>query len=433
MAKKRKCSSKEEQELAGRILSAMPEAGPQGGDSILGLLQMGAQVLLKGAIEQEITQHLGRGYYQHQKDGEECRGERNGYRRTRIDTPSGQVVYDRPLVAYAPEFKSQFHVPYMRRPQAFANAVVDMHVNGVSTRNVRKALKSVASEKARLSKSAVSRVTKRIRAEFKLWKKRDLSKLPVVYLFLDAIRLGMRMESTRKDAVLIAYAVLEDGSFETLSIGVRSSESGPAWEDFVADMKRRGLRDPLLVVSDGNPGVIGAIEKYFPTAWRQRCVKHRSDNILEAVPQEQEIQDEVRGDLDKIFYGATSLEQAKQAVEDFRKKYRHRYPSAVECLERDLPQCLTFYLFPASHWKRIRTSNRLERMNLEIKRRLNAIGRHPSEEGCLALVYQLCKRYAEGRKGFKANDLVKALWVRLREKKLEMIEQLELEFTKTAA
>jgi len=410
----------------------MPQ-GPRDGDSILSLVQMGAQVLLKGAIEQEIAQHLGRTYYQHLKEGETSRGERNGYRQTRIDTPSGQVVYDRPLLAYAPEFRSQFHVPYLRRPQAFANAVVDMHVNGVSTRNVRRALKSVASEKARLSKSSVSRVTKKIRAEFSQWKKRDLSKLPVAYLFLDAIRLGMRMESTRKDAVLIAYAVLEDGSFETLSIGVKNSESGAAWEDFVADMKRRGLRDPLLAVSDGNPGVIGAIEKCFPTAWRQRCVKHRTDNILEAVPEDEKIQAEVRRDLDRIFYGATSLEQAKQAVEDFRKKYRNRYPSAVECLERDLPQCLTFYLFPASHWKRIRTSNRLERMNLEIKRRLNAIGRHPSEEGCLALVYQLCKVYAEGRKGFKANDLVKALWVRLREKKLEMIDQLELDFNQKAA
>lgn len=427
MAKKRKCSPKEEQVLAEKLLAAMPQT-PQGGDSILGLLQTGAQFLLKGAIEQEITQHLGRTYYQHRGTGEASKGERNGYRPTRIDTPSGQVVYDRPLLAYAPEFKSQFHAPNMRRPEAFANAVVDMHVNGVSTRNVKRALKSVAGEKARLSKSSVSRITKRIRAEFSQWKKRDLSKLPVIYLFLDAIRLGMRMESTRKDAVLIAYAVLEDGSFETLSIAVRSSESGAAWEDFLVDMKRRGLRDPLLVVSDGNPGVIQAIEKDFPTAWRQRCVKHRTDNILEAVPQEEAVQKEVYSDLHKIFYGATSLEQAKQGVEDFRKKYRNRYPSAVACLERDLPQCLTFYLFPASHWKRIRTSNRLERMNLEIKRRLNAIGRHPSEEGCLALVYQLCKVYAQGRKGFKANDLVKALWARLREKKLEMIEQLELNF-----
>jgi transposase-like protein len=430
MTKKRKCSSREEQDLARKLLAAMPQA-PQAGDGIFGLLQVGAQVLLKGAIEQEITQHLGRGYYEHQKAGSQ-RGERNGYRPTLIDTPSGQVTYDRPLLAYAPKFQSQFHVPYMRRPKAFADAVADMHVNGVSTRNVRKALKSVAGKGARLSKSAVSRVTKKIRDEFATWKKRDLSKLPVVYLFLDAIRLGMRMESTRKDAVLIAYAVLEDGSFETLHIGVKSSESGGAWGEFVANMKCRGLRDPLLVVSDGNPGVIAAIEKYFPTAWRQRCVKHRTDNILEAVPQEQKIQDEVREDLDNIFYGATSLEQAKLAVEDFRKKYRHRYPSAVECLERDLPQCLTFYLFPASHWKRIRTSNRLERMNLEIKRRLNAIGRHPSEEGCLALVFQVCKGYAEGRKGFKANELVVALWARLREKKLEMIEQLELEFSKAA-
>lgn len=101
-------------------------------------------------------------------------------------------------------------------------------------------------------------------------------------------------------------------------------------------------------------------------------------------------------------------------------------PRPVECLERDLSQCLAFYMFPQSHWRRIRTSNRLERMNLEIRRRLNSIGRHPHEEGCLSLVYRICMRHAEGKKGFLADDLVKALWARLKAQKIEMVTQLEL-------
>jgi putative transposase len=393
--------------------------------SLMGLVQFGSSMLLKEAVAAEITAYLGRGFYKHLQEGKEFKGHRNGSRLTTIDTPIGQVSYDRQLLVNAPNFESKYHRPYMRRPEAFANSIADMHVNGVSTRNVKRALKSVTGEKVRLSKSAVSRVTKRLRNEFNEWKKRDLSKLPIVYLFLDAIRIHMRLDNTAKEAVLIAYGVMEDGTFETLSIGLKNSESDKAWASFVYDMKHRGLKDPLLTVSDGNHGVIEAIDKYFPTSWRQRCVKHKVENILECVPKENH--DDVRKDLNRIFYGATSLEQAKLAIDDFRKKYRKIYPSAVECLERDLLQCLTFYAFPAAHWRRIRTSNRLERMNLEIRRRLNSIGRHPSEEGCLALVLQICKRHAENKNGFKANDLVHALWKKLRNQKIEMITQFELE------
>ena len=392
--------------------------------SLMGLMQYGSQALLKQAMLEEITAYLGRGYYQHLKEGQAFRGERNGTRKTTIDTPIGPLVYDRPRLAYAPEFQSRFHVASMRRPEAFADMVADMHVNGVSTRNVKKALQAVAGDKIRMSKSTVSRITKRLRQEFVAFQRRDLSNLPVVYLFLDAIRIHMRLQSTPKEAVMIAYALLEDGSFETISIGLKNSESALAWKSFVEDLKARGLRDPLLTISDGNHGVIQAIEACFPTSWRQRCVKHKLDNILETIPQD--LQENVRPDLNRIFYGAASLEQAKLAVEAFKKKYNKAYPSAVACLMRDLEQCLTFYLFPSAHWRRIRTSNRLERMNLEIRRRLNSIGRHPSEEGCLSLVYQICKRYAEQRKGFKVDELVKALWKRLREKKKEMISQLEL-------
>ena len=154
-------------------------------------------------------------------------------------------------------------------------------------------------------------------------------------------------------------------------------------------------------------------------------MKHKTDNILECVPLEN--QELVREGINRIFYGATSLEQAKLAVIDFKLRYSKVYPSAVECLERDLDQCLTYYLFPVSHWRRIRTSNCLERMNLEIKRRIKSIGRHPAEDGCLALVYRICMNYSENKYGFRANAFVQALWKKLREEKVEMTKQLELD------
>lgn len=393
--------------------------------TVLGLLRFGGQTLLKGAIAAEITDHLGRGYYAHGTE-QSVPGDRNGYRETTLDTPIGQVTYDRPLVVHAPEFHSQYHVPFMRRPKEFAEAVCDMYVNGIATGNVKRALKSVAGSRTRLSKASVSRVTKRLRRDFDEWKKRDLSQLKVVYLFLDAIRVKMRFDASGKQAVMISYAVLEDGTFETLSITVRNSESNLAWDSTVLDLKQRGMKDPLLTISDGNDGVIHSIDTHLPTSLRQRCVKHKIENILECVPKENH--DEVKKGLHRIFIGATSLEQAKMAIDDFRHKYRVRYPSAVECLERDLTQCLTYFVFPVSHWKIIRTSNRLERMNGEIKRRLKAIGHHPSETGCMALILQVCMKYTDNRKRrIGVSELITALWTKLRERQSEVMIQLELD------
>ena len=190
-------------------------------------------------------------------------------------------------------------------------------------------------------------------------------------------------------------------------------------------MKARGLKDPLIVCSDGNQGVIAAIDTHFTTSYRQRCVKHRTQNILDAVPKQDHVP--VEKILNQIFYGATSLAQAKQFVAKFKKEFSKKYPTATERLMTDLDQCLVFYLFPAHHWRRVRTSNKLERLNKEIKRRFKVIGRHPDEQGCLSLVYAVTKKYAAQQNGFKIDDLSRLVWKKLREEKIAMLEQLELD------
>ena len=392
------------------------------GMSLLAILRQGSGLLLKEALEAEITEHLGRLRYEH---GAEFRGHRNGYQKTQMDTSLGPIEYDRPKVAYAEGFESRYHTPHVRRPEEFASAVTDMYVSGVSTRKVKDALKAVAGEKIRLSKSTVSRVTKRIREEFRIWQKRSLAEIDVAYLFLDAIRVGMRMGGSGKDAVMVAYAILQDGSMELLAVDLGQSESDRSWGGFVNGLKARGLKDPLLVCSDGNAGVINAIDSHFATSYRQRCLKHRAENILDAVPPAH--QDRVWKALLPIFYGASSLEQAKIFVKKFQSSFRKEFPAAVSRLEADLDQCLSFYLFPAHHWKRMRTSNKLERLNREIRRRLDVIGRHPDELGCLSLIYAVTKKYAASQNKFRVGDLERQLWKKLREKKVEMIEQLTLD------
>lgn len=393
--------------------------------TIISLLKFGGQTLLAEAIKAEISDYLGRDYYQHAGSEIDFKGYRHGVRKTTLDTPLGPIVYDRPRVNGASDFQSQFHVPYMKRPQEFAAQVCDMYVNGISTRKVKKALKAVTGNKVKLSKSTVSRISKKIVVEFKEWKRRDLSTLNVVYLFFDAIRIGMRIGGKGTDSIMIAYAILEDGSFTVLSIDVSHSESNKSWGRFVGDLRSRGLKDPILCISDGNAGVINAIDNNFSNSLRQRCVKHKVENILDAVPKEKH--SELRKQLNAIFYGATSLEQAKLFIKEFKKQYSKTYPSAISILENDLDQCLTFYLFPRNHWIKIRTSNKLERLNLEIRRRLNVIGRHPSEEGCLSLIYQVASNYSYPQQRVFVNELIKKLWLKIKNEKKEMIEQLELD------
>ncbi len=421
MPVKQKDIEKRKQEVARAQLSQLDLPGM----TVMSLLQFGSDALIKEAIAREIDAYLGRSWYQHRADGEKFKGYRNGYQETTIDTPVGPVTYDRPKVANAPDFHSQFHVPHMRRPEEFAAAITDMYTEGVSTRKVKRALRAVAGEKVRLSKSTVSRITKRLRDEFRAWKTRSLADLDIAYLFLDAIRVGMRIGGTGKDAILIAYAMTTSGEMELLAIDLGHSESDRSWGKFVSDLKARGLKDPLLTCSDGNAAVINAIDANFTTGYRQRCLKHRTENILDAVPKDE--QKPVADLLHNIFYGSTSLEQAKGYIKQFKKEFAKKYATAYERLQTDLDQCLTFYLFPPHHWRRIRTSNKLERVNLEIRRRLNVIGRHPDEHGCLSLIYGVVRKYSKDQRAFKIDDITRQLWTKLRADKIAMLGQLELD------
>ena len=138
-------------------------------------------------------------------------------------------------------------------------------------------------------------------------------------------------------------------------------------------------------------------------------------------------QEPVKKVLKQIFYGATSLAQAKQFVKTFRREFGKKYPTATERLMQDLDQCLTFYLFPSNHWRRMRTSNKLERLNKELKRRMKVIGRHPDEAGCLSLIYAVAKKYAVQQCRYTVTDIELAIWRRLREEKISMLKQLELD------
>jgi transposase-like protein len=258
-----------------------------------------------------------------------------------------------------------------------------LYMNGISTRKVKKSVAKLLGKRG-LSHQNISRITEKVVGEFKQWKSRDLTELKVAYLILDGTRLAVRAGTREKEAVLVAWGFLEDGSLEPLSISLGSQESYNAWKWFLEDMVKRGFQEPMLTVIDGCPGLIKAVKEVFPVSDIQRCTKHKTENVLDKVLKED--REKVKDSLRKIFYAPT-YDHAVEAVELFKDKWGRRYSSAVEILTEDIELCLAYYQYPYRHWKRIRTTNVVERSFREVKRRTKGIGRFQDEQRALAMVY----------------------------------------------
>jgi transposase-like protein len=189
--------------------------------------------------------------------------------------------------------------------------------------------------------------------------------------------------------ILAVIGITVEGQREVLAFRVGERENQMAWEDLMADLKERGVEQVGLWITDGNQATINAVESKFPDSARQRCIKHKMDNILGYIPKKQ--QELVKPELKAIFYQA-NREKADQEVAAFIEKYQPIYPTAIECLNRDLEACLTFYDFPKQHWQTIRTTNVIERTFLEVKRRSKKMGAaFRNENSCLLMIFAVVR------------------------------------------
>jgi transposase-like protein len=292
-------------------------------------------------------------------------------------------------------------------------AIPLLYMNGLSTRKVKRSLKKILGKKG-LSHQTIGNITAKVVGEFDAWKRRDLSGQSVLYLVMDGIRLGVRAGTKEKEAVLAATAFLEGGRREVLSVSLGNRESYASWKGFLDEMRERGLKDPLLIIVDGCPGALKAIEEAFPCVEVQRCTKHKLENVLEKVLKAD--REEARDDLRKVFYAPT-LEHSREALEVFRRKWGKRYPSALECLMTDIERCQTYYKFPSAHWKRIRTTNAVERCFREVRQRVRGIGRFKDEQRALATVWWLMKDAQERWYGVGMTQEAREILNRLRGEK----------------
>jgi putative transposase len=288
-----------------------------------------------------------------------------------------------------------------RRKSEYLEAVLPaLYVEGLSTRDFKRALKPLLGESG-LSRSSISRVNQALKASFIAWRKRDLSEETIVYLFLDGYYLGVRKGGREKDALLIAHGVRADGSRVLLGVYLGGRESTESWKGALQDLLDRGMAEPKLMITDGNPGLLRAMKEVMPQAARQRCTAHRMRNVLARVKKSR--RDEVKRALNKIFQ-APCLEDALSAASQFHRRYAKEVPTATEVLADSLADCLTFYRFPESHWKRIRTSNVLERAFLDVRRRTDVMRRPHDEMSALALVFGVLEEDRLKWRGLKIDD-----------------------------
>jgi transposase-like protein len=352
------------------------------------LIHQAVRRTIEQAVEEELHAALGAGPYERRC---ERVGYRNGGKTRTLTGPTGPVDLTLPRGRLAKEggteeFRSTVLPRYQRRMREINEAVAGVYLSGGNTRRIRGALRPLL-KNAPLSKSAVSRIVGTLRGDWETWRVQSLKDLNVVYLYLDAIALRVRSAGKVTGLpVLAAVAVLADGSKRLVALEVCGAESTAAWEGFVEALTARGLKTPRLCIVDGNAGLRQAITLSWPTTKIQRCAVHKLRNILRKVPQH--AQEEVAEDFHLIVY-ASGRDTATTARDAFVKKWSKRCPGAVESLNEAGDDLLTFYAFPKEQWKTIRTTNVIERINGEFRRRVKTQGSFPSEDCAVILLYSL--------------------------------------------
>ncbi len=353
-----------------------------------GFLRGIVERVVQEMLEAEMTEHVGAAPYER---AENRKGHRNGHKpralRTRLGTLNLLVPQDREGT-----FSTRLFSRYQRNEKALCLALMEMYVEGVSTRKVKEITEELCGTS--FSKSLVSSLASGLDAELEAWRNRRLEAKAYPYLFVDA-----RYEKVRTDrrvvsqGVLVVSGVRDDGMREILGVEVDDTESEATYHELFQSLKRRGLSGVELVVSDEHSGLKAAIERHFQGASHQRCQVHYARNLLGMVGHAR--RKELAADLRAIFAAAsreTALGLACSVAEKWREKGHEK---VADHLEEHVEECLSCLAFPESHRKRIRTTNGLERFNQELKRRTGVVRIFPNSRSCLRLVGALAIEQSE--------------------------------------
>jgi len=351
-------------------------------------VRQGVKAVLEEVLEEEMTQHLQAGYRELTPTR---RGERNGrYVRTLL-TPAGKIERLEVPRDREGEFVTEVFERYKRMTGDVEEAVLEMYLSGISVRKIAGVTDALS--KVRIGKDAVSRIARRLEEEHKEWRERSLEEKQYPYLYLDATYLKVRWAArVTTMALLVCVGVDEEGFREVLAVEVAGTEKGAAYASLLRGLIDRGLRGVRLVVSDDHEGIKAAVAGELPGAQWQRCVVHFERNVLAHVPASE--MSEVAEDMKAIFK-VRRQKTASALVEEFVEFYRGGFPKAISVFEAGIGEALTYLSFPGSHHAKLRTTNMLERLFREVKRRTRVVGVFPNETSASTLATEIALRSSE--------------------------------------
>lgn len=371
--------------------STATEVGQEGSlrEGLEAAIRERVREIIEMVLQEEVAAALGAPRSQRVA---ERAGYRHGSKPRRLTLRTGTVQLEVPRARLAEadggerEWQSQLVPRYRRSSREVEQSVLGVYLSGSNTRRIRGALEPLLTGAA-LSKSAVSRLVLRLEESYRTWQGRDLAEEKIVYLYLDAIypkvRSGGRVVSL---PVLVALGVQENGEKVLLSLMTTGAESADGWQLLLDDLAARKMGRPRLVISDGNAGLAAALDRRWPGLPQQRCTVHKLRNLLAKAPKH--THEAVREEYHGIVYAET-LEFARKAREAFLLKWKKQCPGVAASLEEAGENLLTFYRFPESQWRSLRTTNAIERMQLEFRRRVKTQAALPNEGAVLRVFFGL--------------------------------------------
>lgn len=342
----------------------------------------GVSKYLTYLINSELTMHIGRERYEH-KQVKEVNYRNGSYHRKFTLKGIGEIGIEVPRDRQG-SFKSQVIPKSKQYEDKIREDLGLMFLTGVSTRSLSLITKRLLGRS--LSHSEVSKAGESLNEAIEEWRGRDLSEELIKYMYLDGVIFPMRIAGKiEKVPVLVAIGVTEGQQKRVLGFQTGDKESSSNWREFMKDLKGRGLQGSgvILGIMDGLPGLEKVFKEEFPNARTQRCQVHVAKNVLAKVTRKQ--QQEVGDDLRSIFYASTKV-KSLEFYKEFNKKWKSDFPSAVKSLETTIESCLTFFDFPEQEWISLRTTNVIERLNKEFKRRTKPMEILAGEKSCYRIL-----------------------------------------------
>jgi len=362
-------------------------------DPLTDIVRNGARELLAKTVEAEVAQFLADHAHLQTDDGRK-RLVRHGYLPERqIQTGIGSVAVKKPRLRDRSDgsgdrikFTSAILPSYMRRSKSLDELIPALYLRGISTGDFQDVLTALLGPDApNLSPETIRRLKAVWQDEWKAWRHRDLSAKRYVYIWADGIYLNARMDD--KQCILVIIGATPEGKKELIGFTDGYRESTQSWRELLLGLKAQGLNcAPELATGDGALGFWKALQEVYGTTRQQRCWVHKTANVLNKLPKA--LQSKAKSDLQQIWM-AEGLNEADKAFDLFLDKYSAKYDKAADCLKKDREALLTFYDFPAEHWKHIRTTNPIESTFATVRHRTVKTKGALSRETALSMVFKL--------------------------------------------